>query len=55
MLAGSYAVPYGPDLQEQQPDTKSEGAVFKMSCQAGEKEPEADEENSGSFADPIQT
>jgi hypothetical protein len=37
MLAGGYAVPYRPDLQEQQPDTQSEGAMFEMTCQAGEK------------------
>jgi hypothetical protein len=54
MLVGGYAVPYGPDLQEQQPDTKSEGAMLEMTRQTGEKQPETDEENGGSFTNPIQ-
>jgi hypothetical protein len=32
MLAGGYADPYTPDLQEHQPDTQSERAMCDMAC-----------------------
>lgn len=51
-LARGYAVPYGPNLQEQQPDAQSESAILEMTRQPGEKKPEADQKNGARFANP---
>jgi hypothetical protein len=54
ILTRGYTVPYGPDLQEQLSDAQSEHGMFEMARQAGEKQTEADKEDSERLTDPIE-